>query len=230
MAASGRTTYFAIPIYQLGDTCEYIPSYNSGMDIIDAQMQANKSQGLKNQSELEAQGQAIATVQNEIAELNNIVPGLNETEVYPFSVNTQNIAALYDPYYIRIWRSGKIIHVGFTVIFTPNLVNVSDVAVKIAIRNDGWLFPMLQAPGNMFNLSEGATNAKTLFQFMLALYENGTTYSFNYFPLCAWVSGGETNIGLYIRTPYAGKKLSAVGCEGTMILPETLTTPPWVAE
>lgn len=73
MPASGKTSNYQIPIYNPGDTANYLTSYNQGMTIIDTQMKANATaaeqaqDGVNNlESEYESVVQTLSTHTSQI--------------------------------------------------------------------------------------------------------------------------------------------------------------------
>ena len=152
MAASGKTPNFNIPIYNSGDTANYLTSYNNGMSIIDTQMQANKSAAAAAQAAVETLEQTVNTQAEAISEVKKVAE-TSKISWLPLTIQSENCTQqAYEYcgvsgdiiYFVGSWSIGKIANA------IPNKVtNGSETWAPIAYIVDS---------NSQFSIQEGIVN------------------------------------------------------------------------
>ena len=190
MAASAKTTNFEIPIYQLGDTVNFIPSYNNAMNIIDEQMQANKTAAAQNTAKVGTLETAVNNQANQIKEISNQLPNLQIWDNLAITGNTQNqVSVLMSAFITNNWLvlNGR---------FDKPIKSVAETTIKIALTNN-YLIPYASINENIFKLTEGATNFRTItFPTLYTATSNQANYYSFPDALNAWVINNITYLGI----------------------------------
>lgn len=186
MAATAKTTNFDIPIYQNGDTVEFIPSYNNAMSIIDQQMQDNKSAAGTNTASIGTLQQSQQTMADQIEEITSQLPNVTKWEELPVSPNTQNgFASL-----TQAFLSKNILYLNGSLVATKSY---DTYPVEITV-NANILVPVMSLPGNIFSLPSGVTN----FLFITCVEQNRIISSLSMHvgtDLYAWYTDNTTQLG-----------------------------------
>lgn len=194
MSMSGRTQYFALKTYQLGDTVNFMPDFNDDMTTIDAQMHDNQRTGLSNSQQLETQQQAMTNMQNEIDEINAGLNAINKTTILTVSGNMQNLSSVN---YFLVYNHNNLEF----VIHTDCTLSKKDSEMPVVVTaNSTRIAPMFSVPGNIFGLANGATNYKTISRAFgyTVITSDGAP---NEYPLqlATWYDGASTQFGILLQ-------------------------------
>ena len=191
MSMSGRTDYFALKTYQLGDTVNFMPDFNDDMVTIDAQMHANQQTGLQNSQALETQEKALGNMQNEIEEVQSSLSPLAKWEVITATPNAGNT---FTQAPTVVLTSNALIMNGTSA--KPSGKNVNTFEVKIDSTN-AWNVPFFSIPGNPLNLPVGVLNYKIVSFVPISMVIDTSTAFAYMFGLIAWYAGEVTNFGFH---------------------------------
>lgn len=197
MSATGKTPNFNIPVYNAGDTANYLTSYNNAMSIIDAQMESNKSAAATAQSAVDALEQTVNNQAEEIAEVKQTAD-MTKWTWYPVTRHPQNTTGITGQFF------GANLDVA-AIMFACTLGNLTTETfpVKITTTTRNY-FPVLSISGNPLNLQEGIDNNIAIAEGSLRLStDSGSTYEQLASDVYAWCIGNVTYIGfgLGLSTP-----------------------------
>lgn len=191
MSATGKTPNFQIPIYNAGDTANYLTSYNSGMGIIDTQMQANKAAAAAAQSAVDT---LETTVNNQAEQIAEVKATADESAItwYPMTAQSENVADMD----FNDW--------GSTADLTFIRGNFNINKLKSAITNtvingsEVWM-PLAYITGNPVNLTAGIANRQILANCCLTNQTpNGQSTILKMLDGGLWLIGNVTYIGVLI--------------------------------
>lgn len=176
MSATGKTPNFNIPVYNAGDTANYLTSYNNAMSIIDGQMQANKSAAAVAQSAVDALEETVNNQAEEIAEVKETADS-GAITWYPMTIQNTNAETMTNNHF---GANTEVIFVGGTWGINKTYANIPnkvtngvDVWVPLAyINNVGENFSIMTGIENVIiNPSSGIINFNNS-----ATYTNATGY------------------------------------------------------
>lgn len=176
MSATGKTPNFQIPIYNAGDTANYLNSYNNAMSIIDGQMQANKSAAAVAQSAVETLEKTVNNQNEEIAEVKEIADS-GKITWYPMTIQNTNAETMTNNHFganAELIFAGGAWNINKTYANIPNKVtNGVDVWVPLAyIANVDENFSIINGIENVIiNPASGIINFNNE-----ATYTNATGY------------------------------------------------------
>lgn len=80
MPASGTTNNYKIPIYQVGDTVNFLNSYNSAMQIIDNAINQAKESGDTAQLNINELQKVVESLNSSVTELNALITNFESSE------------------------------------------------------------------------------------------------------------------------------------------------------
>lgn len=176
MPASGKTTNYQIPIYNPGDTANYLTSYNQGMTLIDAQMKANATaaeqaqDGVNNlESEYETVVQTLSTHTTQIgnnekaiaantASIEELGNQVNEIEIFDVAVFTvlsnevTKVETLVNKFAIKGRRVGSNFSGICGIIMKAGTLHNYDRQADIGTESNMFITDLIRITGNPFNL------------------------------------------------------------------------------
>lgn len=196
MSATGKTPNFNIPVYNAGDTANYLTSYNNAMNIIDGQMQANKSAAAVAQSAINNLDQEVGTLEEAV---NEIHTGITNSNFKPITITPHsNVASMPNVY-------GIYNDIMLLFAFTASVnKQVSAIPVKVSADSNTFM-PIATVPGNPLNLATGISNEISYAPFGYVVYQDASdsnTYKYNVTAIAVWYVDNATYIGINI-TSYA---------------------------
>lgn len=191
MSATGKTPNFNIPVYNAGDTANYLTSYNNAMSIIDGQMQANKSAAGAAQSAVDVLEKTVNNQSEEIAEVKEVADSSAITW-YPMTVQSENVSEM------NFNNFGA--NVEMTFIRGNFNINKLRSAITNTVTNGSeiWM-PLAFVSGNPVGLQEGIANRQILANCCLTnVTPNAGTSELKMVDGGLWLIGGNTYIGVLI--------------------------------
>ena len=204
MSATGKTPNFQIPIYNAGDTANYLTSYNNAMSIIDGQMQANKSAAAVAQSAVET---LETTVSNQAEEISEVKEVANSSAItwYPMTVQSENVSEM------NFNNFGANVEVTF---IRGNFnINKLRSAITNTVTNGSeiWM-PLAFVTGNPVGLQEGIANRQILANCCLTnATPNAGTSALRMVDGGLWLIGGNTYIGVLISNIVSDTTIANIG-------------------
>lgn len=204
MSATGKTPNFNIPIYNAGDTANYLTSYNNGMSIIDTQMQANKAAAAAAQAAVDALETTVNNQAEEIAEVKETADASAITW-YAMTAQSENVSEM------NFNNFGANVEMSF---IRGNFnINKLRSAITNTVTNgvEIWM-PLAFVSGNPVGLQEGIANRQILANCCQTnVTPNAGTSTLRMIDGGLWLIGGNTYIGVLITNIASDTTIANIG-------------------
>lgn len=204
MSATGKTPNFNIPIYNAGDSANYLSSYNNGMSIIDTQMQANKAAAAAAQSAVDT---LETTVNNQAEQIADVKSTADNSAItwYPMTAQSENVAEMS----FNDWGSSAEL----TFIRGNFNINKLRSAITNTVTNGSeiWM-PLAFVSGNPVGMQEGIANRQILANCCLTnVTPNAGTSTLRMVDGGLWLIGSNTYIGVLITNIASDTTIANIG-------------------
>lgn len=204
MSATGKTPNFQIPIYNAGDTANYLTSYNNGMSIIDNQLETNRAAAAAAQSAVDTLEKTVNNQSEEIAEVKEVADSSAITW-YPMTVQSENVSEM------NFNNFGA--NVEMTFIRGNFNINKLRSAITNTVTNGAeiWM-PLAYVSGNPVGLQEGIASRQILANCCITnVTPNAGTSMLRMVDGGLWLIGGNTYIGVLITNIASDTTIANIG-------------------